>query len=163
MGTVAPQITSHTIVYSTVYSRCRPKKTSKLRVTSLCAGNSPVTALFPTQRASNAKMFPFDDVIMMPPQCIYMTRVYSIIQNTLTLIMFPPGVKGFMTSCILTSFGIFIGMVTNVGRNSRGFMNSGCHVLEVPWETFLCWIIWLLPQRSSSMSYFTTWKATSHD
>ena len=35
---------------------CRSKKTSKLRVTGLCAGNSPG----PVTR----KMFPFDDVIM---------------------------------------------------------------------------------------------------
>ena len=31
------------------------KKTSKLRVTGLCAGNSPGTGEFPTQRASNAE------------------------------------------------------------------------------------------------------------
>ena len=31
------------------------KKTSKLRVTGLCAGNSPKTGEFPAQRASNAK------------------------------------------------------------------------------------------------------------
>ena len=35
--------------------RCRSKKKSKLRVTGLCAGNSPVTGEFPTQRASNAE------------------------------------------------------------------------------------------------------------
>ena len=35
--------------------RHRWKKTSKLRVTSLCAGNSPVTGEFPAQRASSAK------------------------------------------------------------------------------------------------------------
>ena len=39
----------------TVYSRRRSKKTPKLRVTGLCAGNSPVTGEFPAQRASNAK------------------------------------------------------------------------------------------------------------
>ena len=33
----------------------RSKKTSKLRVTGLCEGNSPVTGEFPTQRASNAE------------------------------------------------------------------------------------------------------------
>ena len=33
----------------------RSKKTSKLRVTGLCVGNSPVTGEFPTQRASNAE------------------------------------------------------------------------------------------------------------
>ena len=36
-------------------SRCRSKKTSKLLVTGLCEGNSPVTGEFPAQRASNAE------------------------------------------------------------------------------------------------------------
>ena len=35
----------------------RSKKTLKLRVTSRCAGNSPVTGEFPAQRASNADFF----------------------------------------------------------------------------------------------------------
>ena len=35
--------------------RCRSKKTSKLRVTGLCAGNSPATDEFPAQMASNAE------------------------------------------------------------------------------------------------------------
>ena len=51
MSVMASQITSLTIVYSTVYSRRRSKKTSKLRVTG---HKGPVTR----------KMFPFDDVIM---------------------------------------------------------------------------------------------------
>ena len=33
----------------------RSKKTSKLRVTGLCAGNSPETGEFPAQRSSNAE------------------------------------------------------------------------------------------------------------
>ena len=43
---------------------CWSKKTSKPRVTGLCAGNSPGTGEFPAQMASNAETFPFDDVIM---------------------------------------------------------------------------------------------------
>ena len=45
------------IVYSTDYSdfRRRSKKTSKLRVTGLCAGNSPGTSEFPAQMASNTE------------------------------------------------------------------------------------------------------------
>ena len=39
-------------------------KTSKLRVTGLCVGNSPGTDEFPAQMASNAEMFPFADAIM---------------------------------------------------------------------------------------------------
>ena len=35
--------------------RRRSKKTSKLRFTGLCEGNSPVTGEFPAQRASNAE------------------------------------------------------------------------------------------------------------
>ena len=35
--------------------RRRSKKTSKLRVTGLCAGNSPMTGEFPAQMASNAE------------------------------------------------------------------------------------------------------------
>ena len=45
-------------------SRRWSKKTSKLRVTGLCAGSSPVAGEFPAQRASYVKMFPFDDIIM---------------------------------------------------------------------------------------------------
>ena len=37
------------------FFRRRLKKTSKPRVTGLCAGNSPVTGEFPAQRASNAE------------------------------------------------------------------------------------------------------------
>ena len=64
MRAMAYQITSLTIVYSTVYSRHRSKKTSKLRVTDLCAGSSPVTGDFPAQGSVTQKMFPFDVVIM---------------------------------------------------------------------------------------------------
>ena len=56
MGAVTSQITSLTIVcLLTRLFRRRSKKTSKLRVTGLCAGNSPVTGEFPAQRASNAE------------------------------------------------------------------------------------------------------------
>ena len=55
MSAIAPQITNLTIVYSNVYSRRRSKKTSKLRVTGLCAGNKPVTGELSAQRASNAE------------------------------------------------------------------------------------------------------------
>ena len=55
MSAMASQITSLTIVCSTVYSRRRSKKTLQLRVAGLCAGNSPVTGEFPAQMASNAE------------------------------------------------------------------------------------------------------------
>ena len=53
MGAIMSQITSLTIVYHLF--RRRSKKTSKLRVTGLCVGNSPGTGEFPAQMASNAE------------------------------------------------------------------------------------------------------------
>ena len=44
----------HHCLLNRVFRR-RSKKTSKLRVTGLCVGNSPGTGEFPTQRASNAE------------------------------------------------------------------------------------------------------------
>ena len=61
MSAMASQITSNTIVYSTVYSR---RRSSTPHVIGLCEGNSPVTGEFPAQMASNAKMRLFDDVTM---------------------------------------------------------------------------------------------------
>ena len=45
--------------------RRRSKKTSKLRVTSLCVGNSPVTVNSPHKRPVTRKMFAYADVIMV--------------------------------------------------------------------------------------------------
>ena len=44
----------HDCLLNRLFGR-RSKKTSKLRVTGLCARNSPVTGKFPAQRASNAE------------------------------------------------------------------------------------------------------------
>ena len=41
------------------------KKTSKLRVTSLCEGNLPVAGGFPSQKASDVEMYPFHDITMV--------------------------------------------------------------------------------------------------
>ena len=51
--------------------RRRSKKTSMLRVTGLCVGNSPVTGEFPTHKGPvTQKLFPFDDAIMNNPGLI---------------------------------------------------------------------------------------------
>ena len=63
MGAMASQITSLTIVYSTVLSGADQRK-HQSSASMAFAGNSPVTSEFPAQRASNRKMFRFDDVIM---------------------------------------------------------------------------------------------------
>ena len=52
MGAIASQITILTSVYSIVYSDADQRKKSQLRVTGLCAGNSPVTGEFSAQMAS---------------------------------------------------------------------------------------------------------------
>ena len=54
MGTFASQITSLTIVYSTVYSGADQRKIKSPRHWPLW-GNSPGTGEFPTQMASNAE------------------------------------------------------------------------------------------------------------
>ena len=55
MSAMASEITSLTVVYATVYESRRLKKTSMLRITCLCEGNSLVTGELPAQRTSNAK------------------------------------------------------------------------------------------------------------
>ena len=54
MSGIASQITSLTIVYLTIYSDADQRK-HHIRVTGLCAGNSPGTGDFPAQMASNAE------------------------------------------------------------------------------------------------------------
>ena len=55
ISALASQITGVSIVCSTVCFRHMSKKISKLRVTCLCEGNSPVTSEFPAQMVSNAE------------------------------------------------------------------------------------------------------------
>ena len=69
MTTMASQITSLTVVYSIVYSDA-DKKTSKLRVTGLCVGNSPGPVNSPHKGPVTRKVFPFDDVIMLLDICL---------------------------------------------------------------------------------------------
>ena len=52
MDAMASQITSLTNVYSTVYSGADQQKTSRLRVSGLWVGNSPVAGEFSAQMAS---------------------------------------------------------------------------------------------------------------
>ena len=59
LAEIPHQITSLTVVYSTVYS-----------VTGLCAGNSPLTGESPHKWPATRKMFPFDDAIMFKVEVI---------------------------------------------------------------------------------------------
>ena len=64
MGTMASQTTSLTIVHSSVYSGADKRKHQSSASLTFVRGIQPVTSEFPAQMASNAEMFPFDDVIM---------------------------------------------------------------------------------------------------
>ena len=55
MGAIASQITSLTIVYSTVYSDADQRKHQSSASLAFCVGYSPGTGEFPAQMASNAE------------------------------------------------------------------------------------------------------------
>ena len=86
ISAMASQITGVFMVCSTVCS----EKASKLNVTGLCEGNSPVTGEFPSQRASNAQNVLFDDVIMFsttifPQVCSHRRRNQSLFLHAKTM------------------------------------------------------------------------------
>ena len=64
MSAMASQITSLTIIYSTVYSGADQENTSKLCVTGLLWGIHWWPVNSPHKGPVTQKMFPFDDVIM---------------------------------------------------------------------------------------------------
>ena len=55
MDAMASQITSVSIVYSTIYSGADKRKHQSSALLAICAGNSPVIAEFPAQLASKGK------------------------------------------------------------------------------------------------------------
>ena len=107
MGAMTSQITSLTIVDSTVYSG-RSKKTSKLRVTGLCAGNSPVTGEFPAQRPVTRKMLTFDDVIMSPSK-----------REAGYLTSWKIGFKPKVPTAVPTGITVVTFIITNDQRNTK--------------------------------------------
>ena len=101
--------------------RRKSKKTSKLRVTGLCAGNSPGTGEFPAQMASYAEnvsiWWRHHDQISSPMMFVWMCRVprAAITQITKTLgstsIKYRPATDTFvsdrhLTDIILAAFAI---------------------------------------------------------
>ena len=64
MCAIASQITSLTIVFSTIYSDA-DQGNLKLRVTGLCVGNSPGPVNSPHKWPVTREMFLFDDVIIL--------------------------------------------------------------------------------------------------
>ena len=78
--------------------RRRSKKKSKLRVTGLCEGNSPVTGEFPTQRACNMENVSIwwrhheTSAPELPTSCIWSRPAYSKLAcdlNSMTIVKRP--------------------------------------------------------------------------
>ena len=90
MRAIASQTTSLRIVYSTVYSRRRSKKTWKLHVTGLCVWNSLVTGEFPAQRASNA-----ENVSIWWRHRVMRYGVLALISRSLSTARFSVKIKGY--------------------------------------------------------------------
>ena len=65
MGTIASQITSLTIVYSSVYSGADQRKHQSSASLAFVRGIHRGPVNFPHKRPVMRKMFPFDDVIMI--------------------------------------------------------------------------------------------------
>ena len=75
MSAMASQITGFTIVYSTVYSGADQRK-HQSSASLAFVREFMVTGEIPAQRASKMrKMFPFDDVIMIPWDTFYMSTM----------------------------------------------------------------------------------------
>ena len=75
MGTEASQITSLTIVYSTVYSDADQNKHQSSASLAFVRGihRGPVNS--PHKGPVTRKMFPFDDVIMLLTRCVFWTKI----------------------------------------------------------------------------------------
>ena len=84
MGTIAsPNHQPHDCLHKRLFRR-RSKKTSRLRVTSLCVRN-PVN--YPHKWPVTRKMFPFDDVIMLiPTQKLYWMTYRHVKKMVVTLL-----------------------------------------------------------------------------
>ena len=89
MNAMASQITNLTNVYSACYSRCISKKTSKLRITGLCEGNSPVAGDFHAHKASNAEnvaiWWRHQEDSQLGRYCQYFWKPVGILTNHISL------------------------------------------------------------------------------
>ena len=79
MGAMTSQITSLTIVYSTVYSVEDQRKHQSSAPLNLCVGNSPGPVNSPHKGPVTRKMFPFDDVIMHRGRSMHASLNYAIV------------------------------------------------------------------------------------
>ena len=100
----------HACLLNRLFER-RSKKTSKLRVTGLCAGNSPGPVNSPHKGPVTRKMFAFDDVIM----CLSIFIFHSLLHSCDTFTHIPqnatdtditgrrPGASEVFSGCTVAS------------------------------------------------------------
>ena len=91
----------HDCLFNRLFRR-RSKKTSKLRVTGLCAGNSPGPVNSPHKRPVTRKMFPFDDVIMDIWQMWLQSQTWKMVMHVLTKyndVEGLPFIKAYLRKC----------------------------------------------------------------
>ena len=117
--------------------RRRSKKTSKLHVTGLCAGNLPVTGEFSAQMVSNAENA-FDDVIMFlrfyhrvvnvtdtPPCCVHQHFVAWLLWSSFSSQTEQKSIchRGYHVSSLPVGHGVS-------SRRSLRELLSWCHVFK---------------------------------
>ena len=115
--------------------RPRSKKTSKLRVTGLCVGNSPGPVNSPHKGPVTRKMFPFDDVIMEPLNC---EKTNTPIHRNLLAVL----------------LGIVVLLIWSLGKQSRQILIKiyrFWHKISAKWRLF-CLVLNVLTAMFSVMS-----------
>ena len=94
MGAIAFQITSLTIVYSTVYSNADERKHQSSASLAFLRGIHRWSVNSPHKWPVTRKMFPFDDVIMNPGWSSY--RIFPITFSTSRILQEDLEVGGYM-------------------------------------------------------------------
>ena len=128
MGAMASQITSLRIVYTTFYSGGRrSKKTSKLRITGLCAGNSPGAGEVPAQMASNAENGSIwwrhhghrcEAIVLCEYDLCLLLQYHDVCGIALLLTVWGQYVNAFHVCIRRTAFTRLIGCITETDDNS---------------------------------------------
>ena len=140
MGLMASQITSLTIdLFNRLFRRRSKKTSSKLRVTGLCTGNSPVTGEFSAQGPVTRKIFQFDDVIMvnidpLPPD-IACTKLKSCVwqcrsQLRLILILMQESLMNG-TSLIIVDPNVWV-MQHGLPQSDHDILAFWGHFVDIP-------------------------------
>ena len=131
MGTMASQIASLTIVYSTVYSGADQRKHQSSASLAFVPGIHRGPVNFPLKWPVTRKMFPFDDVIMIYPD-YNMTKQHCI-KRILGKICFK--IERRRLHCDVTHLFLTTGVVAlhipSWGLHSYGITNHLKHVLSI--------------------------------